>query len=137
MKITVYRTQLFEKRYLQKADGAAHTMVRIDARLSETTAEMAQGAEAVCILVKDDASAPVLKKLNGLGVRFLLLGCVGFNNVDLAAAKENQIRVARVPEYSPYAVADHTVALMLALNRRLVQAHTRVRDGNFSLNGLT
>src|SRR5688572_15133339 len=137
MKITVYSTQLFEKPYLQKAAGAAHTIVRIDARLSETTAVMAQGSEAVCIFVNDDASAPVLKKLNGLGVRFLLLRCAGFNNVDLAAAKENQIRVARVPEYSPYAVAEHTVALMLALNRRLVQAHNRVRDGNFSLNGLT
>jgi D-lactate dehydrogenase len=98
---------------------------------------LAQGCEAVCIFVNDDASEKILRKLHSLDIKYLVLRSAGFNHLDLQTAKELGMRAARVPEYSPYSVAEHTVALMLALNRKLVRANSRVRDGNFSLDGLT
>lgn len=137
MKIAFYSAHNFEKPYFLKAAGKSHDLLWIEPRLSETTVLLAKDCPAVCIFVNDDGSAPVLRKLKEMGVRYLLLRCAGFNHVDLEVARELGIRVARVPEYSPYAVAEHTLALMLALNRKLVKAHNRVRDGNFSLDGLT
>ncbi|GAB4093661.1 2-hydroxyacid dehydrogenase [Flaviaesturariibacter terrae] len=136
MNIAVFSTHAFERPSLSAALGEAHTLHLLSPCLSADTAPLAAGSEAVCVFVNDDASAPVLEKLAAAGVRFLLLRSAGFNNVDLAAAKRLGIRVARVPAYSPYAVAEHSVALMLALNRKLVKAHNRVREGNFSLDGL-
>ena len=137
MKVAVYSTHRFEKKYLLEAAGDKHELVLIDARLSATTALMAQGCKAVCIFVNDDASEEALEKLAGLGVKFIALRSAGFNHVNIKAAKRLGIKLARVPEYSPYAVAEHTVALMMALNRKLIKAHNRVRDANFSLDGLT
>lgn len=137
MKVAVYSTHKFEKRYLSEAAGEKHQLILIEARLSATTALMAQGCEAVCIFVNDDASEEVLEKLASLGIKFIALRSAGFNHVNLKAAKRLGIKLARVPEYSPYAVAEHTVALMMALNRKLIKAHNRVRDANFSLDGLT
>lgn len=97
---------------------------------------LTQGCGAVCIFVNDIANAEILEKLAENGVKLLALRCAGFNNVDLEAAEKFGIKVVRVPAYSPYAVAEHTVALMLALNRRIPRATWRTRDGNFSLNGL-
>ena len=97
---------------------------------------LAAGADAVCIFVTDDASRPVLELRASSGTRLLALRCAGFNNVDLEAAGELGITVVRVPSYSPNAVAEHTIALMLTLNRQIHRAHNRVRDGNFSLDGL-
>ena len=100
------------------------------------TAHAAKEAQAVCVFVSDDASRAVLEELSRLGVRLLALRCTGFNKVDLAAAKELGLPVTRVPNYSPYSVAEHTIALILALNRKIHRAYNRVRELNFSLNGL-
>jgi D-lactate dehydrogenase len=137
MKTAVFSTHQFEKRTMSDAAKDLHEWIWIEARLTEATAVMAQGCKAVCIFVNDEASEPVLRKLKELGIEFVVLRSAGFNNVDLRAASALGIRVARVPEYSPYAVAEHTVALMLALNRKLIKANNRVRDSNFLLDGLT
>ncbi|MFW2383422.1 MAG: 2-hydroxyacid dehydrogenase, partial [Acidimicrobiales bacterium] len=105
-------------------------------RLGPATAELAGGAPTVCAFVNDDLSAGVLEQLASAGTRIVALRCAGFNNVDLDAAKRLGLDVVRVPAYSPNAVAEHTLALILALNRNIHRAYGRVRDGNFSLDGL-
>lgn len=137
MRTAIFSTHKFEKEILGKAAGNRHELVWLEAPLNMQTAILAKGCRAVSIFVNDDASAPVLEKLHEMGVDFLALRSAGFNHVDIQKTKELKMRVARVPEYSPYAVAEHTVALMLALNRKLTKANSRVRDGNFSLDGLT
>lgn len=104
--------------------------------LSITNADETHGAKAVCIFVNDRADRAVLEKLKKNGVELLALRCAGFNNVDLKAAAELGIRVARVPAYSPHAIAEHVIALILTLNRKTHRAYTRTRDGNFALHGL-
>jgi D-lactate dehydrogenase len=135
MHVTVFSTHKFDRKYLEEYCNN-HTLRFIEARLSEETAGLSQDSDAVCIFVNDKASAPVLQKLKETGVRYLALRSAGFNHVDLKVANELGIRVGRVPEYSPAAIAEHSVALMLALNRKLIRAHNRVRDLNFSLDGL-
>lgn len=137
MKIAVFSSHKFERASLAGAAAAQHELVFLEPSLSLVTAGLAGGCEAVCIFVNDDGSSAVLKQLSGLGVKWLLLRSAGFNHVDLDTAHELGIRVARVPEYSPYAIAEHTIALMLALNRKLIKAHNRIREMNFSLDGLT
>ena len=137
MKTAIFSTHSFEKEYFTKEASSKHELIWIDFGLSEMTAIMANGCKAVCIFVNDDASEKVLRKLKETGIEHLVLRSAGFNHVDLLVAKELGMRVARVPEYSPYAVAEHTVALMLALNRKLIKANNRIREGNFSLDGLT
>jgi D-lactate dehydrogenase len=105
-------------------------------RLSAETAASAAGCAAVCVFVNDRVDAACITVLAGLGVRLIALRCAGFNNVDLAAAKAHGIAVVRVPAYSPHAVAEHTLALLLTLNRQIHRAYNRVRDANFSLHGL-
>src|SRR5574344_970020 len=104
--------------------------------LSITNADETHGAKAVCIFVNDRADRAVLEKLKKNGVELLALRCAGFNNVDLKAAAELGIRVARVPAYSPHAIAEHVIALILTLNRKTHRAYSRTRDGNFALHGL-
>lgn len=135
MKVTVYSTHGFERSYLTEAIPN-HRLHLLEARLTADTASLAQDSEAVSIFVSDDASASVLQKLKQAGVKYLALRSAGYNHVDLPVAARLGIQVARVPEYSPAAIAEHTVALMLALNRKLVRAHNRVRELNFSLDGL-
>lgn len=108
-----------------------------ECRLDATTAVLAQGATVVCLFVNDRADRPCLEALARQGVRLLVLRSAGFNHVDLAAARELGLAVTRVPAYSPHAVAEHTVALLLTLNRHIHKAYNRVRDHNFSLQGLT
>lgn len=103
--------------------------------LNNNNVVLTQGADAACIFVNDTADAEIIDTLVANGVKLLALRCAGFNNVDLAEAK-NRLPVVRVPAYSPYAVAEYTVALMLSLNRKIHRAYWRTRDGNFSLNGL-
>lgn len=117
------------------ADGR-HEIVYLDARLEPSTVELAAGAPVVCAFVNDDLSAPVVEALAAGGTTCIALRCAGFNNVDLRTADRLGIRVVRVPAYSPNAVAEHTLALILALNRRIPRAYNRVRDGNFALDGL-
>ncbi len=118
------------------SSGSGVTFRYIEARLGEETALLAKGCEAVCVFVNDRVTETVLGILAQCGVRLVALRCAGFNNVDLAAARRFNIAVARVPEYSPHAIAEHAVALILALNRKLVRASARLREGNFLLDGL-
>lgn len=136
MQIAIYSTHGFEKDYLVKS-LQDHTLKLLPSRLTAETAILAEGCEVVSIFVNDDASASVLQKLSRSGVKYLALRSAGYNHVDLAEAARLGIGVARVPDYSPAAIAEHTVALMLALNRKLVKAHNRIRELNFSLDGLT
>jgi D-lactate dehydrogenase len=137
MDIAVFSTRAYDRRFLDAANKAqAHQLRFLDARLDATTARAAAGAQGVCAFVNDDLSANVLELLWDQGVRLVALRSAGFNHVDLEAAARIGLTVGRVPEYSPHAVAEHTVALMLTLNRRTHRAHARVREGNFSLDGL-
>ena len=137
MKTAVFSFHKFEKPFLEQANLAKHDLLFLDTRLTSNTVFFAQGCTAVSLFVSDNASMDVLNKLSVSGIRFIALRSAGFNNVDLKKAKELGMRVARVPAYSPYAVAEHTVGLMLGLNRKLVRAHNRITEGNFSLDGLT
>lgn len=135
MKIAFFSTQPYDRQYFDKYNQG-HELIYFDVSLQAETAELASGAEAVCVFVNDQVNEAVVGKLKALGIKLLLLRCAGFNNVDIAAAKAAGLTVARVPEYSPYAVAEHTVALILTLNRKTHKAYNRVRDGNFSLVNL-
>lgn len=108
----------------------------LEFRLTRETAPLAAGAQAICVFVNDQLDRPCLEAVAAQGVKLVALRCTGFNNVDLAAAKELKLTVTRVPVYSPYAVAEHAVALLLALNRKIHRAFNRVRELNFSLHGL-
>ncbi|MCB0630455.1 MAG: 2-hydroxyacid dehydrogenase [Saprospiraceae bacterium] len=137
MKIAIFSHHKFEQPYLEKANLGHHQLSYFSTNLNISTAGLAQGHEVASLFVNDDASAPVLEKLYELGIRYLALRSAGYNHVDLQKAKELGMQIAYVPEYSPYAIAEHTVALMLALNRKIVRANNRVKELNFSLDGLT
>ncbi len=137
MKTCVFSTHHFEEKHLLQANNSRHDLHLLHVKLDGRTAALAKGCEAVSLFVTDDASAAALGVLHESGVKYLVLRSAGFNHVDLAAAKKLGFRLARVPAYSPYAVAEHTVTLMLALNRKIIRAHNRVRELNFSLDGLT
>jgi D-lactate dehydrogenase len=113
-----------------------HELVYFEPRLTPLTAPLAQGFACVCSFVNDQLNETTLRTLHAGGVRHIALRCAGYNHVDLDTAKALGLIVTRVPEYSPYAVAEHAVALLLALNRKLHRAHNRIRDNNFSLDGL-
>ncbi|MCE5185447.1 MAG: 2-hydroxyacid dehydrogenase [Planctomycetaceae bacterium] len=137
MKVAVYNTKPWVECFFWQANANyGHEFVFIYERLSESSARLAKGCQAVCIFVNDNASESVLRRLKEMGVTMIALRCAGFNNVDLVAAEKLGFCVARVPAYSPYAVAEHTIGLILALNRRIHRANQRVREGNFSLDGL-
>ena len=108
----------------------------LESKLSAMTTSLAEGYAVVCVFVNDDLSAPVLQRLSDAGVGLIALRCAGFNNVDVPEAKRLGIDVVRVPAYSPHAVAEHAIALVLALDRKVHRAHNRVREGNFQLAGL-
>ncbi|HAK7640455.1 TPA: 2-hydroxyacid dehydrogenase [Salmonella enterica] len=138
MKLAVYSTKQYDKKYLQQVNEAfGFELEFFDFLLTEKTAKTANGCEAVCIFVNDDGSRPVLEELKKHGVKYIALRCAGFNNVDLDAAKELGLQVVRVPAYSPEAVAEHAIGMMMTLNRRIHRAYQRTRDANFSLEGLT
>lgn len=137
IRMAMFSTKPYDRRGFDAAvDGERIEIDYLDTRLDERTAPLADGAVAICAFVNDDLSAPVLQQLASGGTRIVALRCAGFNNVDLDAATAAGITVVRVPAYSPNAVAEHTIALMLSLNRHIHRAHSRVRDGNFSLDGL-
>ncbi|UYN94150.1 MAG: 2-hydroxyacid dehydrogenase [Enhydrobacter sp.] len=137
MRVAVFSTKPYDRQFLDSANtGTGHELAFFEFRLTKLTAATAEGCGAVCAFVNDELDAGVLRELARRGVRLIALRCAGFNNVDLVAARDLGIVVARVPEYSPHAVAEHTVALILALNRKIHRAHARVREGNFSLDGL-
>jgi D-lactate dehydrogenase len=137
MRIAVFDTHGYDRRALEEANASgAHALTFFEPRLTAQTVALAEGYPAVCTFVNDRLDAAVLERLAATGLRLVTLRCAGFNNVDLAAAAKHGVRVSRVPEYSPYAVAEHAVALVLALNRHVHRAYQRVRDWNFSLDGL-
>lgn len=137
MRIAVFDTHSYDRHSFDEANKAfGHQLKYFEPRLSVETAALAQGYEAVCVFVNDQLNRPTLEALRAGGTRLIALRCAGFNNVDVAAAEELDLTVVRVPAYSPYAVAEHTVALLLALNRKIHRAYARVREGNFSLSGL-
>lgn len=137
MKVAIFSTKHYDRQFLDEANaGTPHQFTYFEPRLTRETAALAKGFDAACVFVNDILDAEVLRKLADGGVRLVALRCAGFNNVDLEAARALKIPVARVPAYSPHAVAEHTVALMLALNRKTHRAFSRVREGNFSLEGL-
>lgn len=136
MRVAVFSTKPHDVKFLEPVNAGLHKLIFIEARLSAETARLASGADAVCAFVNDDLSAGVVEQLAALGIRLLALRSAGFNHVDLSAAEAARLSVARVPAYSPHAVAEHTVALMLTLNRKIHRAYNRVREGNFALDGL-
>jgi D-lactate dehydrogenase len=139
MRIAVFSAKPHDRRYLTdgtEAAAAGHELTFLEARLTTQTARLAEGHDAVCVFVNDEAGADVVEVLSGLGVRLVLARSAGYNHIDLDAVRAHDITVARVPAYSPYAVAEHALALLLALNRKLHRAYSRVRDQNFSLTGL-
>ncbi|MEQ9911550.1 2-hydroxyacid dehydrogenase [Pectobacterium polaris] len=137
MKLAIYSTKQYDRKYLEQVNQQfGYELEFFDFMLTSRTAKTAAGCQAVCIFVNDDGSREVLTELAALGIKTLALRCAGFNNVDLEAAKELGISVVRVPAYSPEAVAEHAVGLMLTLNRRIHRAYQRTRDANFSLEGL-
>jgi len=137
MRIAFYDTKPYDRDYFGRAEGADRLEWHFhEFRLSAETAGTAQGAQAVCVFVNDRLDRACLRALAGHGVRLVVLRCAGFNNVDLPAAKKYGLAVTRVPAYSPHAVAEHAVALLLTLNRKIHRAYNRVRELNFTLSGL-
>jgi D-lactate dehydrogenase len=136
MHVTVFSAHAFERDYLTQSANGQHEFRFLDAPLSLETAKQAQGSQAVAVFTNDDASAPVLEQLHAVGVRYVAARAAGYDNVDLAAAHRLGIRVANVPVYSPYAIGEHTVALILALNRRLHLADQQLRANDFRLDNL-
>ncbi|WP_404376223.1 2-hydroxyacid dehydrogenase [Vreelandella aquamarina] len=137
MRIAVFSAKPYDQTFLTRANAAGrHSLSFFDARLTADTAPLASGFECVCAFVNDHLDAAVLEQLHQGGTRLVALRSAGFNHVDLAAAEQLGITVARVPAYSPHAVAEHAVALVMSLNRMTFRAYNRVREGNFALDGL-
>jgi D-lactate dehydrogenase len=136
MKIAFFSTQPYDKEYFERYN-TQHEIIFFDARLNEQTVNLATGCDAICAFVNDQLNASVIKKLKEIGIKIIAQRCAGFNNVDLTTAHENDIAVVRVPAYSPHAVAEHALALIMTLNRKTHKAYNRVREGNFSLDRLT
>ena len=136
MKVAFYDTKPYDRPSFE-AQGEAHGIrfKFFETRLNEDTATLAKGCDAVCVFVNDNVNAAVIDLLSEMGIRVLLLRCAGFNNVDLRHAN-GRLTVLRVPAYSPYAVAEHAMALLLTSIRRIHKAYIRTRDFNFSLTNM-
>lgn len=135
MKIAFFSTKPYDKDFFEK-HNQNHELTFYDVTLSEISLRLAEGFDAICVFVNDKVNAPIIEKLAKLGIKLIALRCAGFNNVDLEAAKKANIAIVRVPAYSPHAVAEHAVALIMTLNRKTHKAYNRVREGNFSLEKL-
>ncbi|WP_439580345.1 2-hydroxyacid dehydrogenase [Elioraea sp.] len=137
MRVAMFSTKPYDRRSFEERNSRhGHEITYFEPRLSAQTASLADGFPAVCLFVNDEADATVIERLAQGGTRLIALRCAGFNNVDLAAAERHGMAVARVPAYSPHAVAEFTVGLMLSLVRNLHRAYQRTRDNNFALDGL-
>lgn len=137
MRVVVFSAQPYDREYLEPAlKNAGHQSNYLSERLTEFTASLAIDADAVCVFVNDVINAEIVEQLASNNVKIIALRCAGFNNVDLEACQKANIAVVRVPAYSPYAVAEHTIGLILCLNRKFHRAFNRVREGQFNLNGL-
>lgn len=136
MKIAVFSSKAYDQEFLSQANNGQHELIFHKVALNASSVLLAQDCSAVCCFVNDQLDAQVLEQLAAMGIKLIALRCAGFNQVDLAAARKFAITVARVPEYSPHAVAEHALALILVLNRNLHRAYNRVRENDYSLNGL-
>jgi D-lactate dehydrogenase len=136
MKVAFFSTQPYDKEYFEHCNRQ-HDITFYEVQLNEQTVNLAKGCNAVCAFVNDLLNAAVIKLLAEMGIKIIAQRCAGFNNVDLAAAAENNVAIVRVPAYSPHAVAEHALALIMTLNRKTHKAYNRVREGNFSLDRLT
>lgn len=137
MKTAVFSAKLYDRKFLNAANSVGqHDLEFFETRLTPATARLAAGFEAVCPFVNDVVDAEVLTQLAAGGTRLIALRSAGFNHVDLREAESLGLTVVRVPAYSPHAVAEHTIGLILTLNRKIHRAYNRVREGNFSLEGL-
>lgn len=136
MKILFYSTKDFERKYLLEANVSNFIIRMTELSLSTGTAALAEGFDCVSVFTGDDVSAPVIEALHTYGVKFIAVRAAGYDNIDLAKAKEKRIHVANVPAYSPYSIAEHTLALILGLNRKLVIANEQVHHYNFRMNNL-
>ncbi|MDJ0952431.1 MAG: 2-hydroxyacid dehydrogenase [Acidimicrobiia bacterium] len=137
MRVAVFSSKPYDEKFLTKAaEGTDHELTFFEARLDRSTASLADGYDVVCAFVNDDLGAATLLRLARAEPKLIALRSAGFNHVDLDAAKSLDLTIVRVPAYSPRSVAEHTVALMLALDRKIHRAHARVREGNLSLDGL-
>jgi D-lactate dehydrogenase len=137
MKVAVFSTKSYDKEYLEKANvEKKHELTYHESSLKEKTVKLAEYYDAVCVFVNDKLNVEVIEQLAQFNIRLIALRCAGFNNVDIETAFKNNIKVLRVPAYSPHAVAEHAVALILTLNRKTHKTYNRVREGNFSLERL-
>lgn len=137
MHLAVFSTKPYDRRFLDEANRAhGHDLRYLEPRLTPLTAPLAHACPGICAFVNDQLDAPVLEALAAGGTRLIALRSGGYNHVDLAAATRLGLTVVHVPAYSPYAVAEHTLALILALNRHIPSAYNRVREGNFAIEGL-
>lgn len=136
MKVAVFSTKPYDRQFLNAANRGRHELHYLDCRLTVATTALAKGTSAVCLFANDQANATTIMAFAHMGIRLIALRAAGFNNVDLNAAAEHGIAVARVPTYSPHAVAEHTFGLILSLVRKIHRAYNRVHEGNFSLEGL-
>lgn len=137
MKVAVFSTKPYDKNYFEKYNKShKHELAFFDTNLNAQTTNLTKEFDAVCVFVNDKLNAKVIKKLAKNKIKLIALRCAGFNNVDLEAAEKHNIKVTRVPAYSPQAVAEHALSLILTLNRKTHKAYNRIKEGNFSLNGL-
>jgi D-lactate dehydrogenase len=139
VKIAMFSSKGYTEEFfsaVNEQEGFGHELTFLEPRLNVHTAALAEGFPAACLFVNDQAGSEVIARLAGGGTKLLALRSAGFNNVDIAAAEDAGLAVVRVPAYSPHAVAEHTVGLMLTLNRKVHRAYARVREGNFALEGL-
>ncbi|MDD4640504.1 MAG: 2-hydroxyacid dehydrogenase [Bacteroidales bacterium] len=138
MKVAVFSTKSYDREYLDKLNQERkHELVYFEASLKAETVRLAENFDAVCVFVNDKIDKELIEKLKRLGIKLIVLRCAGFNNVDIEAACEQNMPVLRVPAYSPNAVAEHALALIMTLNRKTHKAYNRVREGNFSIERLT
>lgn len=137
MKIAFFSTQPYDRQFFDRENlDGKFTLSYYEAHLEPKVVQAVENVDAVCVFVNDNMNREVIEVLASKGVKIIALRCAGFNNVDLEAAKEFGLHVCRVPAYSPEAVAEHTIAMLLTLNRKTHKAYNRVREQNFSLNGL-
>ncbi|BBP46964.1 lactate dehydrogenase [Thiosulfatimonas sediminis] len=136
MKVVSFSCKIYDRQQLCRSFPPSWDSQTVEPILDKHTVVYAKDADVVSAFVNDQLNAEILQILAGYGVKMVALRCAGFNHVDLAAAHRLGIKITRVPAYSPYAVAEHTIGLMLALNRKLYKAYNRVREGNFALNGM-
>ncbi|GAL86380.1 lactate dehydrogenase-like oxidoreductase [Sporocytophaga myxococcoides] len=136
MKLAIYSTKPYERKYLESANKGKHELCFFEEALSSETVYRANGCDAISIFTNDDASAEVLEIIKKLNIRSIAVRAAGYDNVDLKKATELSFKVANVPDYSPYSIAEHTAMLILALNRKVVQADHKVKDYNFLLDEL-